>query len=63
MGHCPFFHAGPADALILSCYRLAKFYGCHPDQFLRLTASEIRRHEQWTNRLLIEVEQQSESDK
>jgi hypothetical protein len=34
--------------LILDCYRLAKFYGRDPDDFLRKPVSVIKRHMQWT---------------
>jgi hypothetical protein len=35
----------------MSCYRLAKFYGCSPSEFLKQPISELASHIYWTNRL------------
>jgi len=43
---------GTSDDLILNCYRLAKYYHRHPDEFLSKPLSVILRHQVWTNRLL-----------
>jgi hypothetical protein len=47
-----FFHAGPVEALILDCYRLAKYYGRPPDEFLNLPVSKINNHMMWTAKLI-----------
>jgi hypothetical protein len=46
--------------LILDCYRLAKFYGRHPDEFLSLPISAIRRHMNFTAQLLAELHPEEE---
>lgn len=51
-----FFRAGHGDALILHCYRLAKYYSVDPDVFLAKPASMIRRHLVWTDRLIAAIE-------
>lgn len=51
MGNRRFFYAGPDEDLVLHCYRLAKFYGRHPREFLGLTVEEIGQHMFWTERL------------
>jgi hypothetical protein len=51
----PFFLAGlggRSDDLILNCYRLAKYYNRHPDEFLSQPVSAILRHQFWTSKLL-----------
>jgi hypothetical protein len=40
------------EDIILDCYRLAKYYGRHPDDFLTLPLSSIRRHMRWTSKLI-----------
>jgi len=46
----------------MNCYRLAKYYGQHPDTFLSLPLSKINRHLYWTDRLLQEAEAARERD-
>lgn len=46
--------------MILHCYRLAKFYGCHPDKFLNEPVSVLMSHMMFTDQLLIELKQQDE---
>jgi hypothetical protein len=38
--------------LILACYKLAKFYSRHPNEFLNEPVSAIERHIAMTNRVL-----------
>jgi len=40
---------------VMACYRLAKFYGRHPNEFLSKPFSEVRRHMHWTNQLIEEM--------
>jgi uncharacterized protein (DUF608 family) len=47
-----FFYSGPHEGLVLDCYRLAKFYGRNPREFLDLTCEEIQQHMDWTARLI-----------
>jgi hypothetical protein len=51
----PFFYfRGDVDAvetLLLDCYRLAKYYGRNPREFLHMPFSEIQRHVSWTTKL------------
>jgi hypothetical protein len=52
----PFFYSrdidGPAsERLVLDCYRLAKYYGRNPREFLTMPFSEIMRHVMWTVKL------------
>jgi hypothetical protein len=47
-----FFSTGPTSNAILNCYRLAKFYSRHPNEFLALPLDEVERHIQWTDRML-----------
>ena len=61
MEPCKFFHAGPVEALILDCYRLAKYYGRPPDEFLGLPVSRIQNHMRWTSKL-IELQQAQQED-
>lgn len=58
-----FFHARSVDAdeLVLDCYRLAKYYGRAPDEFLSMSLSKIQKHMMWTSKL-IEATRQSEDD-
>ena len=44
------------DGLVLACYRLAKFYGQHPDSFLSSSLARIGAHLRRTNELLAEIE-------
>jgi len=37
--------------MVLDCYRLAKYYGRNPTEFLSMRTSEIRRHIEWTAKL------------
>jgi hypothetical protein len=37
--------------LVLDCYRLAKYYGRNPREFLNMPFSEVTRHVQWTGKL------------
>lgn len=59
----PFFYAGAVggeeDAIILDCYRLAKYYGIDPDHFLSKPQSVVQRHMKWTAKL---IEQQQKDD-
>jgi hypothetical protein len=57
MGDRWFFRSGPGN-LILSCYRLAKFYGQPPGHFLNQPVSAIQRHLHWTDTLLAQIEPQ-----
>jgi hypothetical protein len=51
--HRQFFYAGTvSEQLILDCYRLAKYYGRDPDDFLSKPLSAIRRHMNWTAKLI-----------
>jgi hypothetical protein len=52
LGSRTFFRAGFQGPITLTCYRLAKLYGCHPNEFLGLPVSEIQRHIYWTNTML-----------
>lgn len=54
-----FFHARDVEDIILDCYRLAKFYGMDPDQFLDKPLSVLAKHMKWTARL---IQVQSEED-
>lgn len=56
-----FFHAGPVEGLILDCYRLAKYYGRPPDEFLTLPLSQVNKHMKWTAKL-IEIARESDDD-
>lgn len=47
--------------MILDCYRLARFYGQSPEVFLRMSLGEIRRHADWTNLLVEEINRQQEA--
>jgi hypothetical protein len=47
-----FFRAGFSDSIVIAAYRLAKFYGQHPDSFLEKTPTEIRRYLHWTNQMV-----------
>jgi hypothetical protein len=39
------------DEVILDCYRLAKYYGRNPEEFLSLPVSRLLQHLKWTGRL------------
>ena len=54
-----FFHAGTLENVILDCYRLAKYYGRDPDEFLNKPISIVQRHLKWTGKL-IELQQEQE---
>jgi hypothetical protein len=54
-----FFSSG-ANGVILDAYRLAKYYGVSPDEFLKLPLTRILRHKWWTSKLIEEVSQQQE---
>jgi hypothetical protein len=50
----PFFYLRDVDAverLILDCYRMAKYYGRNPREFLAMPVYEIMRHVAWTIKL------------
>jgi hypothetical protein len=47
--------------VILDCYRLAKYYGRPPDEFLTLPLSKVNRHMMWTAKL-IEMSREQEDD-
>jgi hypothetical protein len=47
-----FFRAGFSDSIVIAAYRLAKFFGQHPDTFLAKTPTEIRRYLHWTNEMV-----------
>jgi hypothetical protein len=36
---------------VLDCYRLAKYYGRNPREFLTMPFSEVMRHVMWTVKL------------
>jgi hypothetical protein len=36
---------------VLDCYRLAKYYGRNPREFLDMPCSEVLRHVMWTVKL------------
>jgi hypothetical protein len=36
---------------VLECYRLAKYYGRNPREFLHMPFSEVMRHAMWTVKL------------
>lgn len=57
-----FFYAGTLDSVVLDCYRLAKFYGRDPDDFLDKPISAIQRHMKWTAQLIETQQQQDNSD-
>jgi len=40
------------EEIILSCYKLAKYYGRDPDEFLAKPLSRVRRHLEWTIKLI-----------
>lgn len=62
MESCRFFYAGTvSEQLILDCYRLAKYYGRDPDDFLHKPLSTIQRHMKWTAKL-IEAQRSQEDD-
>jgi hypothetical protein len=48
--------------IVLNCYRLAKFYGRNPDEFLGLPLSEIGHHMMWTDRLIETLTPQTSPD-
>ena len=56
MGPCKFFHAGPVEAVVLDCYRLAKYYHINPQTFIDMPVSQVKRHLSWTARLIKETE-------
>lgn len=37
---------------MLDCYKLARYYRRHPDEFLSLPVSAIQRHMMWTSKLI-----------
>jgi hypothetical protein len=50
----PFFYSRDLDEperLVLDCYRLAKYYGRNPREFLDMPCSEVLRHVMWTVKL------------
>jgi hypothetical protein len=57
-----FFYAGPVEGLILDCYRLAKYYGRPPDEFLSLPVSKINNHMMWTAKLIEASRAEAEDD-
>jgi hypothetical protein len=57
----PFFPPGPADELIIDCYRLAARYAIDPDIFLAKPLSSIERHLKYT-RMLMERQMPPEDD-
>lgn len=60
MGLGRFFYSGPHETLVLDCYRLAKFYGRNPREFLDLTVEEIGQHMFWTERLIEAISSKTE---
>jgi len=46
--------------VILDCYRLAREYKVDPQVFLNKPMSEIRRHMNWTTRLIESIEREQE---
>ena len=51
----------PED-IILDCYRLAKFYGRNPQEFLDMSVSQIGRHLSWTAKLVELMKPPEEDD-
>ncbi len=48
-----FFSSGTVtEQVVLDCYRLAKYYGRNPDEFLAKPLSAIQRHIYWTGKLI-----------
>ena len=45
------FDVGGAERLIFDCYKLAKYYGRNPREFLNMPFTEIQRHVAWTTTL------------
>jgi hypothetical protein len=56
-----FFYAGHGVGITslpdipLECYKLAKFYGVHPDTFLVCDLRTVMRHRARTNQVLAEL--------
>jgi hypothetical protein len=44
--------------LTLGAYKLARFYSCHPNAFLELPISELKRHLKRTDDLLALIEEE-----
>lgn len=51
----------PPDAVILSCYRLARFYQIDPRIFLNKPLSELGRDVMWTSKLSAEIRAEQEA--
>jgi len=49
-----------SDDLVLSCYKLAKYYHVGPDAFLNKPLSELARMIKWTNLLVEQTTPQEE---
>lgn len=62
MGADGFFHSRyvTSDELVLSCYKLAKYYNVGPDTFLSKPLSELARAIKWTNMLVEQTTTQGE---
>jgi len=59
---CWFFYAGTvSEQLVLDCYRLAKYYGRDPDDFLAKPLSRIQSHMKYTS-MLMEQQRSSEDE-
>ena len=52
---------GPPEDIILSCYKLARYFHVDPDVFLAKPISELGRHMRWTNRLEQEIAAEQEA--
>jgi len=58
VGCCQFFYSGHGPTVahnpdpLLECYKLAKFYGVHPGQFLREPVGAVTMHRLMTGVLL-----------
>lgn len=58
-----FFRAGLQNSIILSAYKLAKYYSRPPTEFLAMRVSEVRRHLYWTNQMIEEDVERSEAER
>ena len=51
----------PPEAVILSCYRLARFYQVDPRIFLNKSLSDLARDIMWTSKLSAEIRAEQEA--
>jgi len=52
VGHRKFFYAERGRHLIIDCYRLARFFRCDPDVFLRKPCAKVQQHMDWADVLM-----------